>query len=239
MGARRLLLAFVTLAVTVGIFGVVPWGNGPEDACAATERNQSVVLDHVRPVLRSAGLSAVVYYRGACRGRSHDLVPFPAVKLRNPSTGGAGLPAVREIFRDDRGVVVTQAQPGVIRIRVGEVPDQILRTKISHLALGPAGQYDATSALYELLSAADFRAALRRNQFQALPVYPPLVNLVNLPGAAVPHLPRVMKELTVDDILQSVAKTFKGVVLFGGCERPRLLSIDFVLVADHGGWRRH
>jgi hypothetical protein len=46
-----------------------------------------------------------------------------------------------------------------------------------------------------------------------------------LPG--LPHLPRTIKNVTLDRALDAVAKTFSGIVVFGYCTNTRLYNVDF------------
>jgi hypothetical protein len=46
-----------------------------------------------------------------------------------------------------------------------------------------------------------------------------------------PHLPPLMTNVTVDDALDSVAQTFKGIVLYGACTQPdgkELFDINYI-----------
>jgi len=54
-------------------------------------------------------------------------------------------------------------------------------------------------------------------------------------GVRLPHLPASMKDLTMDRVLDAVAKSFGGVVIYETCEErsgKRLVSLDFVQVAN-------
>lgn len=54
-------------------------------------------------------------------------------------------------------------------------------------------------------------------------------------GVLLPHLRASMKDLTMDQALNAVARTFGGIVIYETCaERSgkRLVSLDFVQVAD-------
>lgn len=228
MRCRQSVSTALLLAAAVGNLAALHMGNQPEALHPAVEHNRTIVLTYLQAALESGRMSAVLYYRGVCRGQPMERVSFPPINVNKPLARERGLHAVREVFRSSKNVLVSETQPGVIKIRIGAVPDEILQANISRLTLRPAQQYDATSALYGLVNAADMRAAMRKERFRAVPIYPPLVNLFKVPGTDAPHLPSVMKDVTVDDVLQSVAKTFRGVVLLGACEAPRVFSIEMV-----------
>lgn len=56
-------------------------------------------------------------------------------------------------------------------------------------------------------------------------------HLVSGPAEGAPHLPPLMQSVTVDDALNSVARTFEGIVLYGTCSQPdgkELFKIDYI-----------
>src|SRR5579863_6903800 len=179
------------------------------------------VVEYVRAYVGGAGR---IYYAGECRPvekdtSGHPRLLFPAVFLERPPAEATGMNAVRQIFADDPNVTVTQDRSGMVRIEIGSVSTAILRTRIQALTLVPVEQFRAESAVATIETAPDLQAAER-----SLNVYSPNPLLVNIvvsglnPGA--PHLPSSIKNVTVDEALDSVARTFNGIVTYGICTRP-------------------
>jgi hypothetical protein len=61
-----------------------------------------------------------------------------------------------------------------------------------------------------------------------LRVPPTLINEIMVqPAEGLPHLPSTMTNVTMDKALDMVARTFRGVVIYGACTEPHLYRIDF------------
>ncbi|HEV2289678.1 MAG TPA: hypothetical protein VGR81_12060 [Candidatus Acidoferrales bacterium] len=59
--------------------------------------------------------------------------------------------------------------------------------------------------------------------------------LLATPAPGLPHLPAEMKDVTVNQILNSIAVTFKGIVIYGTCTHPNgggLIQIRFTGLED-------
>jgi len=112
---------------------------------------------------------------------------------------------------------VTEGRTGIIRIRIGKAPDAFLQTKISLLTLKPMEQYNPTLAVSAIESTGEVEAAMRR--LGVRPVQAIGTQLIAEPAKGLPHLPSSMKNVTVDQALDSIAKTFKDVVVYGACVR--------------------
>jgi hypothetical protein len=55
------------------------------------------------------------------------------------------------------------------------------------------------------------------------------------PREGLPHLPETIQNMTVDQALDVIARTFKGIVIYGECARSngeRSFWIDFARIAD-------
>jgi hypothetical protein len=201
------------------------WGGSPELPSSkgnwrqGAEHNEAAVLDYLLPVVYSSGKAVRIYYRGACRAGAQDPVPFPAVKAQSPSKDKTGLAAVREIFQNEKNVIVTEEPAGIIRIRIGEVPTAILQTKLSSLTLDRLQQYNPRDAIAALENTREMEMATR-SLGMAEPVK--LAGTVAEPQENLPHLPAVIKDVTVEQALDLVAKTWagEGIVIYGVCGDP-------------------
>ncbi len=182
------------------------------------------------------GEAGCVYYSGIpASGNGPTLFPwglpvlFPAIRVGRPPKEGSGLAAAREMFRGDNCVVVQQGQ-GLVRVNIGRVSTAILGIRIPLLRLKRQDRYDAFSAILAVQDANRVRAAMRRLGWHLPPVI--VVDyLLPVPKRGLPCLPAVMRDVTVGQVLDRIATTFKGIVLYGECKVPRgqhLFWIDFL-----------
>jgi hypothetical protein len=199
----------------------------------ATVGHMDTVIDHLRPALTYVGGAARVYYAGECRPAEKDPsgvqhLLFPSVYLEPAPQGATGITAVRQIFRDDPHVAITQDRSGMLRITIGSVSTAILQTRIQVLTLSPDDQYSAPSAVVAIENTPEVDGA-KRSQHLGEPFG--IVDIIaSGPIGGAPHLPRLMQNVTVDEALDSVARTFKGVVLYGICKQPDgkdIFRLDF------------
>lgn len=193
---------------------------------SASAHNEELVLDKLRLVLRSSGYTGRVYYAGRCAADGGgDFVCFPAIKVHQPI--GGGFRAIESIFRGDSSVKVSKKLGGVVSIRIGKVPTAVLQTRLPMFRLSPLEQYNPDVAIEGLLNTPEVNAAMVR-----LRLHLPLTvsgQLMSLPAKGEPHLPNSMRGMTADQILDSIAATFHGIVVYGICpeSRTRMYSVDF------------
>lgn len=180
------------------------------------ERYEDSLLGYLRPALFAAKKAGRVYYVVPCRDPDHDFpVPFPDVRVQAPSNNRNGLEAVREIFRDDQRVTVSEEPDGIIKVRVGDVPAAILQTRLPLVNLKANEQYDATLAILAFTGAKAVRVAMRELGLQEAAAVGSIP--LNLPAKPAPHLPAIVKDVTLDKALDIVARTFGVIVVFGEC----------------------
>lgn len=180
-----------------------------------SKRNEVAVLEALRPIISASNKAIRVYYRAsACATNGDDEpVPFPSVKLR-PAKAKTGVAAVREIFGDDRNVAVTEEPPGTIRVWIGKVTTTILQTKLTSIDLSPFERYNQTMAIAAIQDTKELQGAARALRLMAVA---DAGGLVAHPAKGLPHLPAVIRDVTVDQALDLVASTFRNVVVFGMC----------------------
>lgn len=219
-------------------YGAIEWPADQQACRKASERHEDDVLKYLRSVVRSSGKVIRLYYRGACDPKSAAPVPFPFTKVQPPAKGTTGLAAVRDIFRNDKNVTVTEKPVGIIRIWIGKMPSPILGTKLPLVTLEPDEQYNPMLAIGAIQSTKEVEAAMR-----ALEVDKVLAlaggSVVKQPAKRLSHLPPSIKGVTMDQALDVIAKTFQGIVIYGACATPtgpsgeRLLWIDFAPASDY------
>jgi hypothetical protein len=144
-------------------------------------------------------------------------VPFPLFPLQPPSPDKTGVAAVREIFKNAEDIRIAVEPPGIIRIWIGKVPAEILRTRISLLTLDRQAQYDPSFAIGAIESTKELEAA---ETSRGLSLAPNVGGLVAAAENGLPCLPASMKNITVDEALDVIAKTWGGPVVFGACTAP-------------------
>lgn len=194
---------------------------------ASTSANAGVggaAADYLRPVLNSIGGAARINYAGVCPGQRK--VRAPSVGVRPAPPGISGMTAVREIFRNDPDVSITQDESGMPTITIGSVSTSALQTKLAKLSLSSVAQYTPMSAIVTISN------ALQANAAEHVESATTVVDIiVSAPIEGRPHLPPVMQNITVDDALDSVARTFKGIVLYGACTQSdgkELFDINYI-----------
>jgi hypothetical protein len=209
----------------------------PSDKNPSPVGHMRAVIDYLRPAVQYVGGTARIYYAGECEAPERDSTSgfwrllFPAVYLQPPRQGATGIAAVRQIFRDDPNVAVMQDRSGMLRITIGSVSTVTLQTKIPSLTLDPAERYTALSAIDKIAITADLYAKERGLPFGLAPFV--IDHLVSGPIAGAPHLPKLMQNVTVDEALDAVVRTFKGIVTSGICKQPDGKSL-FKFGFEHG-----
>jgi hypothetical protein len=177
-----------------------------------SQHNQEFVLTYLRPAFLSRGGADRIYYSAACKTKDGQTLPFPRVEVRPPSKETTGLVAVREIFKNDKHVMVAEDRFGMIRVTIGQPASALLQTRIHSLTLKPHERYNVPLAISAIENTTEVEVAERKLGLD----HPNIVfgGGIALPekGVRLPHLPASMKDLTMDQALDAVAKTFGGIV---------------------------
>ncbi len=198
-------------------------GDSPAPIALPAERSGSLgaVQGYLWPVLASAGKAGRIYYEAICPPTADFPLAFPPIKVRAPKA--TGLAAVRSVFRDEKDVLVAEDPSGIIRVRIGRVPDVILRTRITTLSLKPTEQYNSYQAISAIENAREVRTAMEELHL-VVPVRPLDMPFV-LPAEGLPHLPPELSNVTMDRALDMVARTWGGIVFYGACTEPGTYEI--------------
>ncbi|HEV2228624.1 MAG TPA: hypothetical protein VGR86_06660 [Steroidobacteraceae bacterium] len=215
-----LVLAFVLCGVQTTV------ADPPTPIAAPCERNDSIgaVRRYLLPVLASAGKTGRIYYEAICpRVKDHPLA-FPQIEVCAPLTNATDLAAVRSVFREEKGVLVSEDPSGIIRVRIGRVPDAILQTRVSILKLTPIDQFNVLPAIWAINSAPEVQSAGERLHI-VLPMRVIASMPVMRPAEGLPHLPAELSNVTVDQALDMVARTWGRIVFYGACTEPGTYEI--------------
>jgi hypothetical protein len=193
-------------------------------------------VHYLVPVLVSAGTGAIISYRGVCGVPGS--IPFPKLKVHAPSDNATGLEAIKEIYQGNENVRVALGSDGVFRIDIGAFPKRILKARLAQVSFDRDAQFDSLSAILDLMNADYFQMAEKR-----LKVYRPteIVDILTSgPGPGRPHLPVTLRNMTVEQILGVMAKTWKGIALYGvSCDDPKEYDIWYtggIDYDDRGDW---
>jgi len=170
----------------------------------------------VAPVLSHGHLSARLYYESTCTPENGAARLFPRLNLRSPELGNSWLDSIRSIFREEPGVNASQGKDGIVRIKIGSYPGEILNTKISRLKFRHVARFDETLALAAIMRAPELQAEMKRLNMHVAANEKPVPT--GKGGSAGPHLPAEIKGVTLDQALDLVATTWKSMVAYGVCQ---------------------
>jgi hypothetical protein len=187
------------------------------------ERNIEALLKYLRPVLKPVDGAARIYYVGTCNQKG-DQSAFPRLNLQAPSSGAVGLAAVRQIVQNDKTVTVSKDRSGMIRINIGKLASPLLQTRIRSIKLTPDQQYTDWLAIGAIEESKEVDAARTPGEkaFEKLGGGEVVVCsiLVQSPVEGFPHVPARMRDVTLDQALDSVAKTFGAIVIYSEWRGP-------------------
>ena len=219
------------LLCTIGCNGATGVQDGRQKILPTGEQFEHTVLTNIASALASTDGVARVYFDGPCNRATWGELLLPVMNVHIPSKEGGGLESVREMFRDVSDVVVSEDRPGIVIIKIGNVSGGILDTKLTLLLLNQDAQYNVNgggNTIATIEKAEEFKAASAKLKVNAVAVFHD--SLQQPPLESLPHLPPTFQNMTVDQVLDSIAKTFRGVVVYGECKGSNgdsLFDIEF------------
>jgi len=193
-----------------------------------SERNWRNFLQYLAPVLKSPGGVGRVYYRAECWTERGDGILFPQLDLEAPAQSKTGLAAIQDIFKKEKQVTVTDGRFGISRISIGNVNYELLSTKIHVLTFTLRERYNVQDAVWAIERTKEVQGKMRELKVE----HPPTVfsGRVLEPAAGLPHLPKSLENVTMDEALDRVAQTFGELITYGECVNgngTRLFSVEF------------
>ena len=228
------IFPWLIVLLLVSTFARASEGGLPE-GLVISKRNQEAVVKYLRPVLMVHGGAGRIYYSTFCAEKDGTPLPFPEVKVQAPRKGATGLVAIREIFKNDKRVRVAKDRSGMIRIWIGQPEFPLLQTRIGSVSFRVEEQYNGELAIGTIETSKEVEAAMRRFGIeQPVTIFGGSINEPEA-GRSLPHLPASLKNVTMDEALDTIATTFGGIVIYETCADPsgkRLVSLDFVQVVD-------
>lgn len=145
------------------------------------------------------------------------------------------LSGVSYIFAKSKKIKVTRGSSGQSTIFVGDVSAELLRTRISAVTLQPIQRYNPREAIVAIMQTHEVQGKLR-----VLNVEQPLTALGGImqePIPRLPHLPASLKNVTMEEAMDRVARTFAGVIIYGewrDANGTRLFDVDFARTTAFG-----
>jgi hypothetical protein len=220
----RLWIAVVVLAVCCGCATAKTDETNQDFRKTIYDATLEEVAESIGLSVRDAATSVRLYYRGDCDPSPKPLVmvPFPKVELKLPPKGASDVTRIRSIFRGNDSVRVTEGRSGIIRIRIGDPAEDILRTRIRLLTFTPDEQYNGRLAITVIDTAPEvLEATAEMGLNQTLP---PVFGILVAPHDSLPSLPPVIQNVNMDEALDLVAMTFRSNVTFGVCSNQYMLE---------------
>jgi hypothetical protein len=189
-------------------------------------RNQEILHRNLGPLLKATTGAGRVYVQSKCLGDSANILFFPRIDVKPKTQTKPSVAAIREALANNRNVRVAQSRPGILGIWIGDVSNDLLSTRIHVLRLGDRERYNYTKAIAAIIDTKEVQAKMREARMDAVPnvaIYP-----IVGPGPQLPHLPASMTDVTVDEALDRIARTFGGLVIYWECKgenSTRLFSL--------------
>lgn len=175
---------------------------------------------------------ARVYFESSCKSEQKPNLsmlgglPLPRIGVRTIAGELPPLIMARQVFLGDNDVSTHTNDSGLVVVEIGHVNKSILETRIDSIRLNATQRYNPQLAIDKILDFATIQEAEERKQLFLLPVPMDMQVVSAAPG--LPHLPAQIQSMTLDKILDLVASTFHGAVIFGVCDHWGVYDIRFV-----------
>jgi hypothetical protein len=188
----------------------------------------TTILTYLLPAFKRNPAGVRISYAARCDdAKAAPLIP--PIRLQKASRSNTLLEATRSVVSGDSNTIVSGDQLGNVRIEIGNVPGALLRTKIAAFKLSEVEQYNPTDAVAAIQGTNEVERAAAALGLRPMPFMSVQLLQRATPGA--PHMPSLLQNLTVDQILAMVTARFKGAVLYGICAqgpRPRRFLLEFL-----------
>ena len=121
-------------------------------------------------------------------------------------------------------IEVKESPPGIIRVTIGKVPDAILQTKIN-LTIKPDNLYDYFAIMRAIYISDEVHAAEKKLGFES--IFGEFSVFHQVPMEGLPHISGSFSNVTMDEALDTVAQTFKGIVIYHACSNIPRYKVSF------------
>lgn len=137
------------------------------------------------------------------------------------------------MFQGNPDVSISE-DSGIVRIRIGKVSDELLRTKIPTLAFTQHEQYYPRlpgGAVETIVDAPEVKGQMRGLRLSEVSGF--IDELVPGHDETDPHIPPTLNDITFDEALDVVAKSFDGVVSYSECRKSNgygFIDVNFFYI---------
>jgi hypothetical protein len=192
--------------------------------------NQSQLVKIEKPfadVLRKQGRVGRLYFSStSCTNALTDADPvkFPSLIISAFPADRVSTDGLADALKRNSNISLTEDSKKIIRMKIGQPNKKILQVKITQLKLSPEAQYNADQAIGAILGDITVSSTIKRLGFRSSNA--PYIGASVDPSPKRPHLPEVLHDVTVDEALDEIAKTFSGIVRYGVCDDSHFFSIS-------------
>jgi hypothetical protein len=178
--------------------------------------NEEQVVDALLRILKNSGYSVKVMYTSSCKKNA------PELHLRINSSIGAEkrsgtLEQVRALFAENPSFVVTEKPDKIIEVSQFHALQKLFQVKIKTLRFNSETLYNPELSLGAAFDTPELVAAEKRLRIQSV-MHAGSWPIDEGPGRK--HLPPLMQNVTLDQILFTTLTTFRGVFVYGQCMGP-------------------
>jgi hypothetical protein len=136
---------------------------------------------------------------------------------------------LREVFADDHKMQVTQETGGAIRMVESGVPKELMDVTIRKLSFNDV--YDPMSAEAMIISAPEVQDFMKAHGIQRDPFRGGVRGLRQGPQPGLPHISEDLDNVTVQQALDRLLKTFPGFWIYQNClseTGSRVVAFDYL-----------
>jgi hypothetical protein len=182
-------------------------------------------------VLGKTPFSGSLEYSGDCEDMSQELPVLPTVRVPSEDRNSSALVTLREIFAGDQKMQVTQEAGGAIRMVESGVPQELLDVTIRKLSFNDI--YDPMSAEAMIISAPEVQVFMKAHgiergsdRFRSA-----VRGFRQGPQPRLPHISEDLYNVTVQQALDHLLKTFPGFWVYQNCLSEtggRVVAFDYL-----------
>jgi hypothetical protein len=181
-------------------------------------------------VLARTPFSGSLEYSGEC-DMSQELPVLPKVRAPLEGQNNSALMMLREVFADDHKMQVTQETGGAIRMVEGGVPKGLLDVTIRKLSFNDV--YDPMSAEAMIISAPEVQTFMKAHDIErdGGRFRRGVRGLRQGPEPGLPHISEALDNVTVQQALDRLLKTFPGFWVYQNCLSEtggRVVAFDYL-----------
>ena len=136
----------------------------------------------------------------------------------------ADLAKVSDLFAWSKNVQISYAPSGNVRILVGDVSEELLKTEIRRIVWHPTERYNATDAIAAIEQTKEAQAKLEMLGLELAVTFIPGAR--QQPERRAPHLPATIRNVTLETALDRVAETFDRILIYAQCTENGIRYFD-------------